>query len=85
MELIVMSGAAQAVGAARGVFKVDTGWALEALHVTWGDAYVVCYDDAISLGGARWRLGGDATMISGTTPDELNVAIQADLARGSGT
>jgi hypothetical protein len=64
----------------RGVLDVDEKRALEALRLTWGNAYAVCFDDAIIEGGARWRawrLGG-GTAISGRTPDELNTAIRAD-------
>ena len=64
----------------RGVFDVDEKRALEALRLTWGDTYAICFDDAIIGGGARWRawrLGG-GTAITGSTPDELNTAIRAD-------
>jgi hypothetical protein len=70
----------------RGVFEVDSGRALEALRLAWGDAYAVCFDDAISPGGARWRawrLDSSRTMVTGATPDELNAAIQADCMPGS--
>jgi hypothetical protein len=70
----------------RGVFDVDTGRALGALRVAWGDAYAVCFDGAIAAGGPRWRawrLGGDGTMLAGATPDELNAAIRADCASRS--
>jgi hypothetical protein len=63
----------------RGVFDVDEERALEALRLDWGDAYAVCFDDAISAGGPRWRawrLDGE-TAITGATPDELNRAIRA--------
>jgi hypothetical protein len=45
-----------------------------------GDAYAICFDDAIIEGGARWRawrLGG-GTAITGSTPEKLNTAIWAD-------
>jgi len=64
----------------RGVFDVAEERALEALRLTWGDAYAICFDDSITEGGARWRawrLGG-GTAITGSTPDELNTAIRAD-------
>jgi len=64
----------------RGVFDVDEERALEALRLTWDDAYAICFDDAIIVGGARWRawrLGG-GTAITGSTSDELNTAIRAD-------
>ena len=39
----------------RGVFDVDEDRALEALRLAWGDAYAVCFDDAVSaaVGGGR--------------------------------
>jgi hypothetical protein len=67
---------------------VDSGGALEALRVAWEDAYIVCFDDGGSIGGDRWRawrLGSAGTMLSGTTPGELNAAIQADCTRRSDT
>jgi len=81
-----MSGAA-ADGQQRGVFTVDIDRALEALRVAWGNAYAVCFDDAIGIGASRWqawRLGGRGIRLAGATPDELNTAIRADWARGSG-
>ncbi len=69
----------------RGVFDVDEDRALEALRLAWGDAYAVCFDDAVSAAVGRWqawRLGGDGTMLAGNTPDELNAAIRFDWARG---
>lgn len=77
-------GRAAADGQRPGVFTVDTDRALEALRVTWGNAYTICFDDAI--GGGRWqawRLDGHGTPLAGTTPDELNTAIRADWMRGS--
>jgi hypothetical protein len=82
---MIMGGAA-ADGQQRGAFTVDTGHALEALRLTWGNAYAVCFDDAISIGGDRWqawRLGAHGIRLAGATPDELNAAIRADWARGS--
>jgi hypothetical protein len=82
---MIMSGAA-ADGQQRGAFTVDTGRALEALRLDWGDAYAVCFDDAIGIGGGRWqasRLGAHSIRLAGATPDELNAAIRADWARGS--
>jgi hypothetical protein len=64
-----------------GVFTVDTDRALEAIRVTWGNAYAVCFDDAIDIGGPRWqawRIGGHGPRLAGATPDELNAAIRAD-------
>jgi hypothetical protein len=68
-----------------GVFTVDTGRALEALRVTWGSFYAVCFDDAIELGERwqAWRIGGHGTRLAGATPDELNAAIRADWTRRS--
>jgi hypothetical protein len=68
-----------------GIFAVDTGRALEALRVAWGDAYAVCFDDAPGPGGLRWRawrLDSSGDVITGTTPDDLNAAITADCAAG---
>jgi hypothetical protein len=69
-----------------GAFTVDAGRALEALRLTWGSSYAVCFDDAIELGGERWqawRIGGHSDRLAGATPDELNAAIRADWARRS--
>lgn len=69
-----------------GVFTVDTGRALEALRVTWGSSYAICFDDAICIGGGRWkawRTGGHGIRLAGATPDELDAAIRADWVRGS--
>jgi hypothetical protein len=76
--------AEQAEGKRRGVFEVDEGRVLEALRLAWGDEYVVCFDDALGAGlWQAWRLGGDGTMLAGSTPDELNRAIRADCASRS--
>lgn len=59
-EKMIMDGAA-ADGQRPGAFTLDTGRALEALRMTWGNAYAVCFDDAIEIGGGRWqawRIGG---------------------------
>jgi len=64
----------------RGGSDIDEERALETLRLTWGDAYAICFDDAIIEGGARWRawrLGG-GTAITGSTSDELDTAIRAD-------
>jgi hypothetical protein len=61
----------------RGVFDVDEGRALDALRVTWGDAY------DIGAGDGRWtasRADGTGRILAGHVPDELNAAIRADLA-----
>ena len=59
---------------------MDTDRALEALRLTWGNTYAVCFDDAIELGGRwqAWRIGGQGVRLAGATPDELNTAIRAD-------
>ena len=65
----------------RGVFDVDTGRALEALRMTWGNAYAVCFDGAVGIGGAQWqawRLDDHGIRLTGSTPDELDAAIRAD-------
>lgn len=84
-EKMIMGGLAPD-GQQRGAFTVDTDRALEALRVTWGNAYAVCFDDAIGIGGGRWqawRIGGHGARLAGATPDELNAAIRADWAGGS--
>lgn len=81
-----MTGRTAADGQRRGVFDVDTDRALEALRVAWGDAYAICFDDALGAGGGRWQawcLGGHGIRLAGATPDELNVKIRADWASGS--
>jgi hypothetical protein len=68
------------------VFDVDEERALGALRLVWGDAYTVCFDDAIGVGGDRWqawRLDGDGSRLAGSTADELNAAIRADCASRS--
>ena len=78
-----MSGAA-ADGQRPAVFTVDTDRALEALRVTWGNAYAVCFDDAIEMGGDRWqawRLGGHGIRLAGAPPDELNAARSGPTGR----
>jgi hypothetical protein len=68
------------------VFTVDASRALEALCVTWGNAYAVCFDDAIEMGGDRWqtwRIDGHGIRLAGATPDELNAAIRTGWAHGS--
>jgi hypothetical protein len=66
---------ARAVGTRRGVFGVETGRTIEALRLEWGTAYDLGFADGAWHG--RW-LDGDGTLITGTTPDELNAAIPAD-------
>jgi hypothetical protein len=58
-----------------GVFGVDIDRAIEALRLAWGTAYDLGFADG------AWhacRLDGNGTLITGTTPDELNEAIRAD-------
>jgi hypothetical protein len=77
----MIMGSASGPGVRRDPFDVDEERALDALRLAWGDAHVVCFDDAIGVGGARWRawrLDGGGTAIAGTTPDELNAAIRTD-------
>ena len=62
----------------RGVFEVDEDRAAEAFRMTWGQAY------DIGFAGGAWRarrLDGRGTVMTGATPDALNVAIGADWAR----
>lgn len=80
-------GGLAADGQRPGAFSVDTDRALEALRMTWGSSYAICFDDAIEIGGGRWqawRIGGHGTRLTGATPDELNAAIRADCMRGGG-
>ena len=79
----MIMGSVAADGQRRGVFSVDTDRALEALRLDWGDAYAICFDDAIGIGSGRWqawRLDGGQIRLTGSTPDELNAAIQSDWA-----
>src|SRR5260370_42599424 len=78
-------GGATGDGQQRGAFTVDTDRALEALRVTWGNAYAVCFDDAIEMGGARWqacRIGGRGVRLAGGTPGRPEPPVPAD--RGGG-
>ncbi|MGH3152560.1 MAG: hypothetical protein ACRDOB_17775 [Streptosporangiaceae bacterium] len=79
-------GGAAAEGQQRGAFTLDTDRALEALRVTWGNTYAVCFDDAIGMGGPRWqawRIGARGARLAGAIPDELNTAIRTDWSSGS--
>jgi hypothetical protein len=70
-----------------GPFDVDKEQALDALRLTWGGSYTVAFDEGPGGDRPRWRAwrGGDGgTMLTGTTPDELNAAIRADCTRGGG-
>ena len=63
-----------------GPFAVDDVPALDALRLAWGDEY-----DEIWVHGGEWcahhKGGNDENVVTGDTPDELNRAIRADLAR----
>jgi hypothetical protein len=77
----MMTSSTAAASQPRGVFEVDTSRALDALRLAWGDAYAVCFDDALAIGAGRWqawRLSGCSVRLAGATPDELNAAIRAD-------
>jgi hypothetical protein len=66
-------------GEQRGVFDVDEDRALDALALAWGDAYEIYVVDGQ---WQAWREGAeDEDVLIGSTPDELNAAIQADWAR----
>ena len=69
----------RAATASRGPFDVDGERALDALRVTWSGSYTVAFDDAPGAGRPRWRawpLGDRETMLTGSTPDELDRAIR---------
>jgi hypothetical protein len=67
-------------GQERGILEVDEERAAEAFRMMWGQA---C-DIGVSVGAWRARrLAGLGTVMTGTTPDALNVAIRADWARRS--
>jgi hypothetical protein len=58
----------------RGVFDVDEDRALDALRLSWGDAYDIGHEYD------RWvasRRDGRGTL-EGATPDALNRALRAD-------
>jgi hypothetical protein len=66
-------------GEQRGVFDVDEDRALDALALAWGDAYEIYVVDAQ---WQAWRHGpADEDILTGSTPDELNVEIRADWNR----
>ena len=70
-----MTASRPAAVSGRGVFDVDEERATEALRLTWGQAY------DIGFAGGTWRArrrDGHGTLMTGTTPDELNRAIRAD-------
>ena len=75
-----MTASGPAVASRRGVFDVEEQRATEAFRLTWGQAY------DIGFAGGTWqarRLDGPRTLITGSTPDELTIAIRADWARRS--
>jgi hypothetical protein len=58
-----------------GPFRTDPDAVIAAMTAAWGDAYDLGWaDDAYRAA----RLDGTGELLSGTTPDELHVAIQAD-------
>lgn len=59
----------------RGVFDVDQDRAIEALRMTWGEAYDTGFADGV---GHAARLNGPGTLLTGRTPDELVAAIRTD-------
>jgi hypothetical protein len=65
----------------RGVFEVDERHAAEALRLTWGDLY-----DDIGVQDGRWtarRTDRSGHVVTGATPDELDVNLRLDWACGS--
>ena len=65
-------------GQQRGVFEVDEDRALEALRLSWGDAYDIGFERGAWI-AASTHAGGRT--FTAETPDALNVAIRADWAR----
>jgi len=71
--------AVNGAGRQRGMPDADKDQALDALALAWGDAYDIYVVDGQ---WRAWREGaGDEDVLTGSTPDELNAAIQADNAR----
>jgi len=64
----------------RGIFEVDEEHTAKAFRLIWGQAYDIGF--AAGTWRARRRDGHGAVM-TGSTPDALNVAIRADWARRS--
>jgi len=63
----------------RGVSDPGEDRALDALALAWGDAYQVYVIDGQPQ---AWREGaGDEEVLTGSTPEKLNRAIQAHWAR----
>jgi hypothetical protein len=60
-------------------FAVDEDKALSALSLAWGDVY------EIRITGGQWQArhkeAGAGDMITGSTPDELNVGVRDDWTR----
>jgi hypothetical protein len=74
MELITMSGAAEAAGAKRGVFEVDEGAALAALEEAWGAGSY----HAFGVDHGTWSAVTSAEdALTGATADELDQKIRA--------
>lgn len=71
---------AQHRGRRRGIFEVDEEHAAEAFRLMWGQAYDIGF--AAGTWRAR-RLDERGAVMTGSTPDALNVAIRADWARRS--
>jgi hypothetical protein len=81
---MIMTGGPAADGQGRGAFSVDTDRALEALRLTWGNTYSVCFDDAIELGGGRWqawRIGGHGIRLHATSSPETAAATAVSQPR----
>ena len=74
--------AGQADGQRRDPFAVDEDRALAALTLTWGDTYEIYINEG------QWQAwhddAPDQDMLTGSTPDELNLAIREDWSRRHG-
>jgi hypothetical protein len=64
----------------RGPFAVDNSRALEALAFVWGDEYDEIWRH-FDQWCARHKDGHGENIVTGNTPDELNLAIRADWLR----
>jgi hypothetical protein len=58
----------------RGVFDVDEDRALDALRMSWGDAYDIGHEHGQWVASRRDGRGGT---LEGATPDELNRQMRA--------
>jgi hypothetical protein len=58
----------------RGVFDVDEDRALDALRMSWGDAYDIGHEHGQWVASRRDGRGG---ALEGATPDELNRQMRA--------